>query len=406
MVTGQRKRLLFIGLLVAMALIGIGSQSTIWINAKSYLVSQVGIFQNHNLNTKYYDLKYELGRNDSCVYILQTVSYLVRSKLWSPEQSIKWFAENYSDIESQRTRDCIYLASINKNRITFSLFSIIPVYLFGFFGFLFIPIIATILLFYRIFMLIDLNSTSQVLVASLFFASPVMYFALRIGPEILIYLAITELCYLFYNDYKNNKLPYHNYRIIVYTVLISFAKGTFVFVTPLFLLFVIFSKEKRKKYIFCMAVSMSSALLWLISSNIQASPQEVLNNPNSITNTTSFSPTYVKQISTPDKPGFSLKPITSSHVEDSPVIAISEFNQFVTNYSTYNLVLTLFLTLLTLIGSKLQIFISLILLIGSLLTQSYNLGNLGLNFRYMAIPFCGALVLYLLENANTRKEIT
>jgi len=85
-------------------------------------------------------------------------------------------------------------------------------------------------------------------------------------------------------------------------------------------------------------------------------------------------------------------------------VALSEFNQFLTNHATYNLILTLFLAMLTLVGSKLQIFASFILFIGSLLTQSYNLGNLGLNFRYMVIPFCGALILYLLENSHVKQE--
>jgi len=400
----NKQKYLSFCLLASMALIGIGSQSTIWINVKSYLISQTSIFQDQNLNTKSYNLKYELGRNDSCVYILQTVSYLERTKLWSPEKSRNWLAENYSDISSQKTRDCIYLASINKNRITFSLLSAIPVYFLGFFGFLFIPLIATILLLYRIFSVIDINSMTQVLVVSLFLASPVTYFSLRIGPEILIYLAVTELCYLFYCDYKNKEISYLKTRTIIYASLILLAKGTFVYLFPLFVLFFIFKRTENRKYLICIAISIFSMFLWLISSNHQATPSEVLNNSNSIANITSFFPTYTLQNPNTTSPENVFKPITNSHIEDSPEVALSEFNQFLTNHATYNLILTLFLAMLTLVGSKLQIFASFILLIGSLLTQSYNLGNLGLNFRYMVIPFCGALILYLLENSHVKQE--
>lgn len=390
---------LFKIILISFATLAMLAQSPFWNQIKWQVSNTVPVIQNNFISIEKPKLTPQENlklKGDSCVYIILTISYMEKFKLWNEKESLKWLKSNNFNFKSQKFQDCMYIASIEKYRISYSLLSIPLVYLFGIYGFLIIPIIFYIFLIRSILQICDAEKILHLSFLVLFVCGPISYYATMIGPETLIYFSISYLVRILMLKGNATKNSYISSLLIV--TLATFSKMT----VPYTILFLVNQARKEKIslkniWLSMVFIQFLGGLAWIISDWTRKSAEIVLNNPNPLLNLIDWSQkstgTELNPYSLSNDLGQHLSTTASDHISTaweqsnlSPLNFVSEINELVTRSDLSTMYLFL-IGCIYLLDKKSEVkFFFLTSLFAAISIQNFHAGNFGLNFRYLLIP--------------------
>ncbi len=175
----------------------------------------------------------DIVSNDQCLYVVQTVS--IMKLVFNSEKDSEFLKKSGVDVETQSFRDCIYLASINKNRLSYAILTAPFVELLGISGFYAVPIIFTLLLWYRIMRLVKFDNSLSLLIAAMFLVSPVFRYSSIVGPEMIIFWGFLEIVIIVFKLLKGENHVLIKFRFTLVIALLCATKTVFVYLTPVVL---------------------------------------------------------------------------------------------------------------------------------------------------------------------------
>ena len=222
-----------------------------------------------------------LNVGDSTMYILQSFGLSENLNILSKEESRTQLSEAGLNTDQPEVRDQIYLAHVDRSRILYPLISAMLGTIFGGHAFLIINLTCLFGIIFIVISLIHQFNAINVSLLALLIISPMFQFTFTALPEMLCYYLL--LLYIYYYLCLENKVEENKSLNIKFSLcLIALLLTKPLFVLTFLASLAMYLIRNRRIFLHHALLSVFAGVIWLISNITKLTPEQLLNNNNSL----------------------------------------------------------------------------------------------------------------------------